>query len=323
MAFGVRNPVNIGKEAKGWDWYVAMQSEAKSLLAALPQHFHSLQLQDSVSHVVRASKNECDGHGFRLSSEENHNGEMFAQRCECLRRARSLNLSIARSLVSKVLVVDSRSRLADFPEISWHCVPKTAPALVTLCSTILAPQLNNFAFDEWKCELSKFVKRAQCLHHFFYSPVHFVVSWDEVQQKIDKQDYFEELKNKMAPGRVAIVDFGEIVFRVKAGANPELTQLETFVSLADQMDCSLVALSSQELLPSKRSGVLDFDYGSDARTSYRDADNKLRFTSTKAAAAPAMSLRECLKQGTFDRLISLLQQGQDFLDKLRSQVSAH
>ena len=168
------------------------------------------------------------------------------------------------------------------------------------------------------------------VEQLFCGPEHLFINWQTLRPSYlavpESFDQFTvchsraEIQAEFAKKQCILLfwDFKNIT--IKAGKNPEIAALEEFLSDLESSGAGLVFFTAQPLLAVETldQSSLAPDFNRDMRTTYRDAANKLRFTSAKAAAKPAASVRECLRKGSFDRLLEALARGQRQLDKLLS-----
>lgn len=159
------------------------------------------------------------------------------------------------------------------------------------------------------------------------SSQHFSITFDEVYNAFShvsrndgRREFLKRLETALA-SKTVLLFMGESIFRIKSGANSELVAFEEFLNFLSAQNCGLVVSSRQELVnTSQQKSILNVDYGVDTRTSYRDSQQRLRFTSVKSSERGNLALAQILKQGAFDRLLELLSQGQGLLDSLATRA---
>lgn len=309
--------LGLGEKApRQWDWLSSVQTGLKTVLSAAEKAGTQISIAQ-VGERLLGGKGLCDGN-IRLV-DAGHVHELNAVTCECRRRLVQSDASVAKSLLQKFSTLDLRE-LSKVPEMAWNqCSEVFAPSFA-LSAAIVAAELGEFAFDDWQCGAMRDVKRIQCLAKVFCSNSHVLLSWSTLAGDNAHLPALEVVRGLVAGKQLVVLAIDTLPFRVKAGANPEITAFENFLSLLEHCEVGLVCSSAQSFFPASKSSLLDFDYRQDSRSSYRDAENKLRFTSSKASATSVFSLQECLKQGAFDRLLAVLAQGQETLDEVRKKT---
>jgi hypothetical protein len=174
------------------------------------------------------------------------------------------------------------------------------------------------------------IERLLLVQSIFFSEYHATFLWPEVLAtlartpdrflEVGKFGIFEQL---IQARRVVVVDFCNTKLAAASATRPQAENtsraFEYFLDAVFRADAGLVVFSQQTLLaPGGSASGYKPDFSAPMQRSQRDANNRLRFESTKASARTTASMQDILSQGAWDRLLELLARGQSAIDSLEA-----
>lgn len=262
--------------------------------------------------------------GFIVDAE----GALFstATRCPCFVASQRLKALVSIRALKELLIQPSLvSVLASDKLLSWNKVTSEEVAW----SAGLINLLRNCAWLEFNTAGNRATENEDALGLFLLqymlnSGRHVLLTWEDVvamfsnaqtSEMRKRFEDFERLFNSEFAKTVVLTMMGTTL-RLRSGNCPEVTAFENFVSYISGRDLGLVVNSKQELLRQKQANVsiLNIDYRSNERASYRDEKNRLRFVSVKETERSESCVEDVLRAGVMDRLLEALAQGQRLID---------
>lgn len=174
------------------------------------------------------------------------------------------------------------------------------------------------------------IERLLLVQSIFFSEYHATFLWPEVLATLTRASdrFFEIGKFGVFEGliqarRVVVLDFGDSKLAAASTTRPQsentVRAFEFFLDAVFRADAGLVVFSKQGLMPAGGSSAgYKPDFSAPLQRTRRDANNKLRFESTKSLSRTAVSIQDVLSQGAWDRLLELLARGQSAIDSLEA-----
>ncbi len=288
----------------------------------------------------------CTGLGFDNSAQGNQEflqPMVFA--CPCKMAKTKLRYLFASGVLrSESLSFTVKSHL---PELAWHVSESPVATVQDALQALLVlakdtPVLEDkFLPPRWIPHLTPHQKRSL---NFFEKLAHFqkplfesgriFLRWKHVVQLfstrparrdkgwINEPTLFEsreEFTDQLRSDSVVFLALESATF-LSRRASTEADLFEAFLGSLSNSGAGLVVFATQPLVDETEDflgGMLD--YRAKPRGTFRDAQGKLRFESSKVSAQLPIGVNRCLRQGAYDRLLEMLMVGQSHLDNSKKE----